>query len=464
VKFRIAPELNLTSLTRYGQSSNAYATTGASSGTRFVNGNSGPTYTGAALDGGHTGWQEVDYFAHQSNLRWNKEFMGLKHEFIFGAEFTDHKVESGNYNALNGGATNCFSPAANGGTPAAARCLTTANGSVVGNLANLAGRSYSRNGRNQDWQVKTVAVSAMDTVDLTDRFTVFGGVRADHFDLSLLRYTPATGATSGDYSYNDTLFNGHLGLSYKVAPGGIVYGSFASAQDINAGEADSGTNSGYGGAVLYQGQIAGAKPESSKNFEIGTKWNLFNEKLLATAAIFRSTKSDVMEGANYDTVGTFNSGKNRVQGVEFGLAGNITEQLSAQVGVALMKAKVLESATAANVGRTLSNFADQSWSAQAKYQVNNAFSFGAAARYESSRCGGQPDTAAGFAGGNCSQPVPSYTVYDLFAAYRFSRKLDVRVNVLNVGDKDYYTAVYRSGAFLYKGDARAVRFTLNYEM
>ena len=30
--------------------------------------------------------------------------------------------------------------------------------------------------------------------------------------------------------------------------------------------------------------------------------------------------------------------------------------------------------------------------------------------------------------------------------------------------KDYYTAVYRSGAFLYKGDARAVRVTLKYEM
>ena len=37
-----------------------------------------------------------------------------------------------------------------------------------------------------------------------------------------------------------------------------------------------------------------------------------------------------MEGANYDTVGTFNTGKNRVRGVEFGLTGNITEKLSAK--------------------------------------------------------------------------------------------------------------------------------------
>jgi catecholate siderophore receptor len=36
--------------------------------------------------------------------------------------------------------------------------------------------------------------------------------------------------------------------------------------------------------------------------------------------------------------------------------------------------------------------------------------------------------------------------------------------VLNAGNKDYYTAVYRSGSFLYKGDARAVRLALNYDM
>jgi catecholate siderophore receptor len=250
-----------------------------------------------------------------------------------------------------------------------------------------------------------------------------------------------------------------------VLPKLIVYGSAASAQDINGGEADSGTSSGYGGAVLYQNSIAGAKPETSNNLELGAKWNLLNDKLLATAALFETRKSDVMEGANYDTIGTFNSGKNRVRGAEFGLAGNLTENLSVQVGGAVMKSRVLASATAANVGRPVANFAEKSFSAQAKYQLTNAFSFGAAARHESDRCGGQPDTAVIYAPtGECAQPVPSFTVFDMFAAYRFSKKLDMRVNVLNVANKDYFTAVYRSGAFLYKGDARAVRVTLNYEI
>ena len=461
VKLKLAPNLNLTNLTRYGTSKNDYVTTGASYGTRYV-GATGVGYNTAYIDNGHTGWQEVDYFANQTNLRWDKELMGLKHEFIFSAEYTDHKVISCNYN-LNNGGFNCKTTAGVGANNA--YCFNAISGASFGDPTTLAQRNVVRQGATQDWHVKTLSLSAMDTVDLTERVTVFGGLRADHFDLSLLRFNNATGATTGAYGYSDTLVNGHLGMSYKLTPKGIVYASVASAQDINGGEPDSGTNSGYGGLVLYQNQAAGAKPEKSQNIELGTKWNLLNDKLLATAAVFQSTKSDVMEGANYDTLGTFNTGKNRVHGVEFGLAGNVTEKLSAQVGVSFMKSKVLASATAANVGKPLSNFADTTFSAQAKYQLTNAFSFGAVARHESDRCGGQPDSAAGFdTAGRCSQPVPSFTVYDLFAGYRFSKKLDVRLNVLNATDKDYYTAVYRSGSFLYKGDARAVRLTLNYEM
>jgi len=216
--------------------------------------------------------------------------------------------------------------------------------------------------------------------------------------------------------------------------------------------------------VLYDGKIAGAKPETSINYELGTKWELFDHKLLATAALFQTTKKDVMEGANYDTVGTFNTGKNRVRGLEIGLAGNFTERLSGQIGGSLLQSEVLGSATATNIGKPLSNFAKKSFSAQLKFQQTDAFSYGAVARHESDRCGGQPDTAAGYTNGLCSQPVPSFTVYDVFGAYRFSRRFDVRLNVLNIGNKDYYTAVYRSGSFLYKGDARAVRLTVNYEL
>lgn len=466
INWTIEPGLKLTSLTRYGKSSNSYVTTGASGGTRY-DGATGKAYTTSYIDSGHTGWQDIDYFAHQSNLRWDKQLGGLKHEFIFGLEYTDHQVVSGNYN-LNNSGFNCRSATGTVASPFIgpnnALCFTNSAGVPVADLSKLAVRNVQRLGWNQDWRVKSTSLSVMDTVDLSDKFTAFGGLRADYFDLSLVRRNNTTDVITGSYGYNDTLVNGHFGLSYKVAKDAIVYASAATAQDINGGEADAGTASGYGGAVLYNNQIAGAKPETSTNLELGTKWDLFDHKLLATAALFQTTKKDVMEGANYDTIGTFNTGKNRVRGIEFGLVGNFTENLSGQLGGAFMNSKVLASATASNLNNPLSNFAKQTYSAQLKYQATDAFSFGGTARHESDRCGGQPDTGAAVTGGVCQQPVPAFTVYDAFASYRFSRRFDLRLNVLNLSNKDYYTAVYRAGFFMYKGDARAVRLTLNYEL
>lgn len=457
VKWKPAANLTVNSLTRYGESSNSYATTGAS-----FNANA----QRPAIDGGHTGWQEVSYFAHQTDLRWDTQIAGMKNEFVFGVEYTDHKVKSGNYAITNAGTPNCRTGAGAGANNGF--CITDAAGNVVANLGSLAGRSYSRNEWSRDWQVKAFGLSAMDTVDLTDKWTVFGGVRADYTKLSLLTRTPATGVITGDYGYDKTLLNGQLGVTYKINPMGMVYAAYGTAQDINGGESDVGTSAGYGGLVVDRFGGSAAKPETSQNFEIGTKWNLMDDKLLFTAAAFRTTKKDVMEAAptnaGYDSAGAFNTGKNRVQGVEFGLVGNVTEKFTVQAGLAIMKSKVLQSVAPANIGHPLSNFADRSVTVQGKYQITPDLSFGVTARYESSRCGGQPDTGAGFTtGGQCSQPVPAFTVYDLFASYRLNKHVDFRLNVQNVTDKDYYTAVYRSGAFLYKGDGRAARVTMNYE-
>ena len=475
LSWNLAPALTLVSRTRYGVSDNGYATSGASgAATRYVGATGVALPAGtASLDGGHSGWQEVDYLAHQSNLRWNTEFFGRRNEMIFTAEFTDHNVLSAQgsgqagYTTTNTAPFNCKTTAPIGANNA--YCFAPEglllNGVLV-TPTTVAGRVYGvKRPKQQDWSVRTLAGAIMDTVDLTDRLTVFAGVRLDSFDLTLKRFDQTTGANTATYKSSDTLFNGHLGLSYKLGAEGMVYASFASAQDINGGEPDSGTNSGYGGLVLYNGQAAGADPESSVNLELGTKWDLFDDQLLLSAALFQAKKSDVMEGANYDLAGTFNSGKNRVRGVELDVVGKLGDKLTVQAGFTTMQSKVLASATPANVGKVLSNFARHQATATVKYDISEDFSLGVAGKYKSRRFGGQPDTAAGYtAAGVYSQPVPMYVVYDLFANYSFTRDFEARLNIGNVTDKDYYLAVYRSGSFLYKGDARNVRLTFNYTL
>jgi catecholate siderophore receptor len=57
--------------------------------------------------------------------------------------------------------------------------------------------------------------------------------------------------------------------------------------------------------------------------------------------------------------------------------------------------------------------------------------------------------------------VPGYTTFGAFISYRINEHLTARVNAVNLTDKTYYTAAYRSGGFAYLGDGRTIRFTLS---
>jgi catecholate siderophore receptor len=459
-RFDYAPggSLRIVSRTRYATSDNGYVVTGARSATTGAN-NPGGSYATVTLST-HQGWQEVEYFATQNNLLLDTQLFGRDHDFVFGLEYTDHSALNGIYQVSNSG-QNCITGT---GTTLNAWCAVGSNGQPVNGLNTLMNRRISRGNWDIDWHVATTSGVIMDTIDLAEAWTLFAGARLDRFDFDLGIQNTTT-LVQTRYQYADTLWNGHLGLTRKLGKGGMVYATVASASDINGGESDVGTSSGYGGTVIYNGEVAGANPENSINLELGTKWNLLGERLLLTAAAFQSTKSGVMEGADYSSVGTFNTGKNRVRGVEFGAAGNLTEALTGQLGLTLMQSRVLRSATAANVGKVLSNFADRSLSAQLKYAFTDDIAAGGAVKYESRKYGGQPDTAAVYGSdGQYSQPVPSYAVLDLFATWQINKNLGLRLNIGNVTDKDFYTAVYRSGSFLYKGDARNYRLTFNYEL
>lgn len=463
VRYHFSPDTRITNITRFGKSFNGYVATGARAATTNA-GNAGGAYDTATLST-HNGWQDVDYLANQTNLFLDRTIAGLKHEFILGVEYTDHKVLNGVYDVTNSG-QNCMTGTA---TTNSSWCATDAAGNPVNGLNTLMNRQITKGRWDIDWNVRTVSLSAMDTVNLGERWTAFGGLRYDRFDFDTAIQSAALAQTN--YRYSDSLMNGHLGATWRFHPDANLYFSYATASDVNGGESDVGANCGYGGICVDPANgvsIASSKPETTRSIELGTKWNVMGGKLLATAAAFQITKSDVMEQApnstGYTSTGALNTGKNRVRGIELALVGRVTPALMAQAGVALMKSEVLESNVAANVGKTLSNFAERTAFAQLRYQATAKLAVGVGAKYESGKYAGQPDSAAGYtATGEYSQPIPSYTVFNLFASYRFTRNLEARLNVGNVTDRDYYLAGYRSGSFLYKGDARNARVTLAYE-
>jgi len=464
-RYFIDATTRLSNLTRYGTTTNGYVATGARGTTTHAT-NPGGVYDTVALST-HQGWQDVEYFANQTNLYLERNLGGLDHEFIFSLEYTDHSVLNGQYDVSN--SSNCVVSGRGGGASAGA-CIVDASGNYVDGIGSIMNRQISRGPTDIDWNVKTWSLAAMDTVDIAENWTVFAGLRYDMFD-----YRNVTGTTTKtEWTLDDGLWNGHLGLTWQFRPDANVYFTYSTASDFNGGESDVSScdyggicvpSTGAGGVSLTTAQrqalFAQSEPELSENIELGTKWNVNRGKLLLTAAYFQVTKSDVMEiigGASYTDIGSINSGKYRVQGVEFGMAGNLTQRLSGTAGLSIMNAKWLKSQDSSRVGAGLTNFPETSASVLLNYEMTPRFSFGGNITYQGKKYSGTPESPE-----QLTVKVPDYTVLDLFATYKFNRNLSARVNVGNVTDETYYLSAYRSGAFMYLGDARNARVTLNYD-
>lgn len=471
--YEFSPKTRLVNLTRYGTTDNGYYVTGARGTTAYPtpeDANADPRTNGfeTVSLSSHQGWQEVEYFANQLNLLTSVNTGDLEHELVIGAEYSNHNVLNGTYSASSTGTPNCYTPGRGGNPANASYCLSDENGAAPENLNNLIQRDISKGDWDSDWNVDTVALYLMDTVDLNEDWTAFGGVRYDYYDYSTFAYFDPDGRTGPlgreltEFADEDGFWNGHIGVSYRINNQANVYASYSTATNLNGGESDVGTSCGYGGICVDSSDPQLGDPERTESWELGTKWKLNEGKLLAEAAIFQITKDDVMEqpsGDSYSTIGSLNTGKNRVEGVELGLTGFVTEKLSVSAGIAVMNSEVLESLNSANEGKTLANFAEESASLHVKYQATPKFAFGGTATYESERFVGQPDSAA-----NEELGVPDYKVLDAFASYKPNRDMTVRVNVGNIFDRDYYLAAYRSGSFAYIGDRRNMRVTLDYSM
>ena len=455
IGYEFGPKTRLVNLMRYGTTDNGYVVTGARGTTAYTTeddaNNETNGYATASLST-HQGWQEVEYFANQLNLMADIEIGGLEHELVIGGEYSNQNVLNGTYSYSAEGSSNCYTAGRRG--VGQAYCMSDASGNTATGLNSMMQRDINKGDWDSDWNMDTLSLYLMDTIDVTDSVTAFGGVRYDHYDYDLK--TQRGGEVSA-YDYTDGDWNGHIGLSYALTANANVYASFSTATNLNGGESDVGTSGGYGGFI--DAGEADAEPEKTDSWELGTKWKLNDEKLLAEAAIFRITKDDVMEavrGNDYSATGTANTGKNQVQGIELSLTGFVTEALSVAAGIAIMESEILESSNEDSVGKTLANFADNSASLHVKYQLTPEFAFGGTATYEDERFVGQPDSAA-----NEDTGIPAYTVFDAFATYQASRDLALRLNVGNVFDKDYYLAAYRSGAFNYIGDRRNARVTMD---
>jgi catecholate siderophore receptor len=375
---------------------------------------------------------------------------GFRHHVAAGLELTREESDSGRYPTRDAGSVSVLGPdparAAGGAIPA------TQYGEV---------------------KIDTAAVYAYDTMEINPRWQLTGGLRVERYEVKLASKTAAgtpEGAVDG-YSRSETTVGGKIGLVYKPASNGSIYVSYA-VSGVPPGSWLSNPDSGREGNNAFPGwdgqNYEGAKEQRLTNLEIGTKWDLFDERLSTTAAIFRTERRNVAMRSAGDGVPS-GYGRQVVQGIELGLAGAVTPAWNVFGGLLLMDSErrhgpAVDAALSSDYqnGVTTTNGDELAFTPKATlnlwttYRFANGLTLGGGAQYVGSSWVGRPDTADRVIPNGQSGKVPSYTVFNLMAAYDLTRNVRLRLNIDNVTDEVYITSMNWSARRAFLGAPRTV--------
>ncbi len=286
--------------------------------------------------------------------------------------------------------------------------------------------------RNDPSYARTVTKSiyGFDTVELTKHWQVNAGVRIDDY---ATRFTDTRANSSNSYTRDDTLVNWQVGVVFKPAENGSVYASYATSSTpagalLGEGAESQPLTPGRGDVGMNADQLA---PEKNRSIEVGTKWNIRQDMLSLTAALFQidTTNARVTLPDNLYAM----TGSKRVQGLELGVAGQLTTAWRLFGGYTYLKSELRDNGKdVANNGNRFPNTPKHSFTMWTQYDFTPKFTLGGGAFYMSEVYGDPANQRA----------VPSYWRFDAMAQYRFHKNFNIQVNVQNLFNRKYFDQAY----------------------
>ena len=398
-------------------------------------------------------YQTVGVTADQPEATFKFSTGPITHTAVVGGEFSSERIGVDTYTGLTSELTTGPVAFASSGAPIVSVYSPT------NYLRNPATPTVT--GNPLRYNVNTNAGYVFDTANFRDIVLVNGGVRYDDYHITSQNNTSSRSASSGLGSYN-------AGIVVKPVPAVSLYGAFATASTPIGAELDA-TSSAYGGISPTQNTTQLFGPQKAKAYEVGVKWELFDRHLLATAAAFQTDVTNARETAPANlpgyTQGQIVSGAQyRVRGLDFEVAGKLTDKWSLLGGFVFLETEVQKSVVRTNVGLQLANIAPRSFNLLTKYHITDWFELGGQAAYVSDVRGGSLLAA----NGNVAYPnppnptiLPSHWRFDMFAEAKLTPTISTKLYAQNIFNKTYYDSFYQSAQpFILVAPGRSVYLTL----
>jgi len=454
VEHDLAPDVSLRNTSRYGRTKQDQVLTGVNAIT-FTSAADPESWTVARSRQGKDITNQI--LTNQTNL--TAKFMagGVQHEMSSGIEFIYE-------NQLSYGV----------GLPYVAADSATRENQDPANLYNPGTddvfQPVVRDGTKIDGEVTTYSLYALDTITFNPQWEMNLSLRADRFHANTTQITrqgtegsvPVGTYLGSEAQLTDELLSWKLGGVYKPVEDGSVYLVYANSE-LPPGGTNFALNTSNAANNVNNPNM---DPQKGTNLELGTKWNLLNDKLFFTAALFESTNENEI-ATNPDGT-SVQVGETEVKGVELGLVGAITEQWQISAGLARMDSEIVRgNRTSANNGASTTEGGMVRFSPELTFTLWNTYTFsnslviGGGARFVDTQRNTSL-TSEQALGGRTLYEIDDYWVLDAMASYPVSKNINVQLNLMNLTDEDYVASFNNSGARYYPGAPLSARLGVNF--
>lgn len=283
-----------------------------------------------------------------------------------------------------------------------------------------------------DLRANSQSLYAFDTIRLHPKFQLNGGLRFDRFAVNGIN------TSAVEVARTDTMVSTRAGAVFNPLRNGSIYFSYGTSLNPSLE------------GLSYQPANTTLDPEKTRTYEAGTKWDFLGQRLSLTGALFRVEKTNARTpGATPDDPPIVLDGRQRVNGVEFGIAGSVTRHLRVFSGYTHLDSRIVESNTPGEPGSRMINTPRHSVNVWSTYTLRR-LELGGGVRFVDKRYGNAINTRS----------VPGYTTYEGMAAYPVHRYVSLRVNLYNLNNAFYFDRL--GGGHLIPGAGRSAMISAQF--
>ncbi len=461
----LAEGVTLRNTSRYGRTNQDQVLTGVNAVT-FVTPSNSDTWTVSRSRQGKDQTNQI--LTNQTNLTASFEAGGIKHDLSSGVEF----IYESQLNYTLG--IPFLSPTSSSTTP-------QVNANLYSPRTDDVFQPVRRTGGKTDGETSTYAFYAQDTITLNDQWELSAGVRADRFHTKTdvitrqaavtapaVQTVPVGTLLASDAHLTDELVGWKLGGVYKPATNGSIYVSYATSQ-LPPGGANFSLNTTNATNNINSPNM---DPQKGTNTELGTKWNVLDNKLFLTAALFRSTnENEIATNADGSSVAV---GEKQVEGLELGAVGALTDKWQISAGLAFMDNEITRGNRTVDDPNTPANEASGNneggaiqWSPKTTFTLWNSYTFdsgfiiGGGARYVDTMVSSSVVNSLAQSTRSMLE-FGDYWVLDAMASYPVTKNINVQLNILNITDEEYVGSLNNGGSRYYPGAPVSARLGVNF--